>query len=177
MGAQLAAAGSAWVGWAHTRTLWLCPAVPAGSEPAVPALTAGFVPLQGCPEAVWSCRAAPARHGDQRGSDELCSPGAAQTVCPPGPGAIRSISLLIAALLRPDLLLLALRNLCHLYSVPSLNLQYTFCFSSHQPLSPPSTLMQDMCGIHLGFYLKTISHPGFNTFPHQGGAKLHLNEN
>lgn len=37
--------------------------------------------------------------------------------------------------------------------------------------------MQDMCGIHLGIYLKTISHPGFNTFPHQGSTKLHLNEN
>lgn len=126
----------------------------------------------------------------------VCPLGPAQTVCPQrcrhgqdrplGPpsaqprscrGRRQSISLLIAVLLRPDLLLLAVSNLCHLYSVPSLNLQYTFCFSSPQPLSLPSTLMKDMCGIHLGIYLKTISHSGFNTFPHQGSTKLDLNEN
>lgn len=143
----------------------------------------GFCPgwlLQGSPEVVWSCRggcgwAAPAWHRGQQGSSVLRPPGQHRPCACPGRGQF--ISLLITALLRPDLLLLALRNLCHLYSVPSLNLQYTFCFSSHQPLSPPSTLMQDTCGIHLGIYLKTISHPGFNTFPHQGGAKLDLNEN
>lgn len=37
--------------------------------------------------------------------------------------------------------------------------------------------MKDMCGIHLGIYLKTINHSGFNTFPHQGSTKLDLNEN
>lgn len=158
-------------------TRLLCSPVPAGSELPVPPFSSCF--SGGCG---WG---APGALGTavSPGQPRPCAHSAAgaRAACPGLSlaclGRRKSISLLIAVLLRPDLLLLAGSNLCHLYSVPSLNLQYTFCFSSPQPLSPPSTLMQDMCGIHLGIYLKNISHPGFNTFPHQGSTKLHLNEN
>lgn len=61
--------------------------------------------------------------------------------------------------------------------MPSFNLQYTFCFNSPQPLSPPYTLMQDMHGIHLGIYLKNVSCAAFNVFLHQSSIKPDLNEN
>lgn len=154
------------------------------SELSLAALPAGFLPRQ-APAGPRPVPRLPSPGQARLGSPSSApcgttSPRPAQTVCPrcsrvpglsPRPAGQEAIHLAAyRCAARADLLLLAVSNLCHLYSLPSLNLQYTFCFSLPQPLSPPSTLMRDMCGIHLGIYLKTISHPGFNTFPHQGST-------